>query len=159
MAEARRLLIWLDPGHGTLKRDGARDTGAADTSGLGTRLCEKDLVLAAALRARDLLTAQGHEARLTHQRADYSEVMSYSERGALAGVPQGAVGRLDLVGGRQRGEREVEARAGVVAVRQVAHQVAADAQLREGAVAGGVDGVQAPATNTNERINIIPIIF
>ncbi len=84
MAEARRLLIWLDPGHGTLKRDGARDTGAADTSGLGTRLCEKDLVLAAALRARDLLTAQGHEARLTHQRADYSEVMGYSDRGALA---------------------------------------------------------------------------
>jgi len=96
MAEARRLLIWLDPGHGTLKRDGARDTGAADTSGLGTRLCEKDLVLAAAQRARDLLTAQGHEARLTHQRADYSEVMSYSDRGALAAAVDRAAAEADV---------------------------------------------------------------
>jgi N-acetylmuramoyl-L-alanine amidase len=88
MAEPRRLLIWLDPGHGTLKRDGARDTGAADTSGLGSGLYEKDLVLAAAQGARDLLTAQGHEVRLTHQRSDYSEVMNYSERGAMAAATE-----------------------------------------------------------------------
>lgn len=88
MSDARRLLIWLDPGHGTLKPDGARDTGTADTSGLGTRLAEKDLVLDTALRAREILAAQGHDVRLTHQHADYSEILGTSGRGTMAaGTP------------------------------------------------------------------------
>ena len=80
----KRLLIWLDPGHGTRKSDGSRDTGTADTSGLGTGLCEKDLVLAVALRAEELLKAQGHDVRLTHRKSDYSETLDYSGRGAMA---------------------------------------------------------------------------
>ena len=79
-----RLLIWLDPGHGTRKSDGTRDTGTADTSGLGTGLAEKDVVMAVARRAQELLTLQGHDVRLTHERADYSETLDYSGRGAMA---------------------------------------------------------------------------
>lgn len=80
----KRLLIWLDPGHGTRKRDGTRDTGTADTSGLKTGLAEKDVVMAVARRTRELLTAQGHDVRLTHERSDYSETMDYSDRGRKA---------------------------------------------------------------------------
>ncbi len=80
----QRLLIWLDPGHGTRKSDGTRDTGTADTSGLGTGLAEKDVVMAVARRARELLAAQGHDVRLTHERSDYSETLDYSGRGAMA---------------------------------------------------------------------------
>ena len=80
----QRLLIWLDPGHGTRKSDGTRDTGTADTSGLGTGLAEKDVVMAVARRAQELLAAQGHDVRLTHERSDYSETLDYSGRGAMA---------------------------------------------------------------------------
>lgn len=80
----KRLLIWIDPGHGTRKRDGTRDTGTADTSGLKTGLAEKDVVMAVARRTRELLTAQGHDVRLTHERSDYSETMDYSDRGRKA---------------------------------------------------------------------------
>ncbi len=80
----KRRLIWLAPGHGPRKSDGSRDTGTADTSGLGTGLCEKDLVLAVALRAEELLKAQGHDVRLTHRKSDYSETLDYSGRGAMA---------------------------------------------------------------------------
>ncbi len=80
----QRLLIWLDPGHGTRKSDGSRDTGTADTSGLKTGLAEKDVVMAVARRAKELLEAQGHDVRLTHQKSDYSETMDYSDRGRKA---------------------------------------------------------------------------
>jgi N-acetylmuramoyl-L-alanine amidase len=80
----RQLLIWLDPGHGTRKRDGSLDTGTSDTSGLGTGLNEKDVVLDVALEASRLLAAEGHDVRLTHRRADYSETLGYSDRGAMA---------------------------------------------------------------------------
>lgn len=80
----RKLLVWLDPGHGTRKRDGTKDTGTADTSGLKTGLAEKDVVMAVARRAQELLTALGHDVRLTHQKSDYSETMDYSDRGRKA---------------------------------------------------------------------------
>ena len=50
------------------------------------------------------------------------EVAAGGEHGALAGVPQRHVGRLDLVGRRGGGEREVQAGAVEVAVRQVARR-------------------------------------
>ena len=77
-----RLLIWLDPGHGTRKRDGTRDTGTADTSGLKTGLAEKDVVMAVARRARELLTAQGHDVRLT-QPETYMDEQTGMLRGLL----------------------------------------------------------------------------
>lgn len=80
----KRLLIWLDPGHGTRKSDGSRDTGTADTSGLKSGLAEKDVVMAVARRAEELLTLQGHDVRLTHRKSDYSEILDYSGRGAMA---------------------------------------------------------------------------
>ena len=57
------------------------------------------------------------------------EVAAVGEHGPLAGVPQGDVRRLDLVGRRRGGEREVEAGAVGVAVREVA---AGDAGVRDG---------------------------
>ena len=47
----------------------------------------------------------------------------------LAGIPQGDVGRLDLLGGRRGGEREVEAGAVAIAVREVA---AGDTRVGDG---------------------------
>ena len=60
------------------------------------------------------------------------EVAAAGEHGALAGVPQRDVRRLDLVGRRGGGEREVEAGAVGVAVRQVA---AGDAGVGHGRAA------------------------
>ena len=60
------------------------------------------------------------------------EVAAVGEHRPLAGVPQGDVGRLDLVRRRCRGEREVQARAVGVAVREVAAGDTARGRRRSG---------------------------
>ena len=81
------------------------------------------------------------------------EVAAAGEHGPLAGVPQRDVRRLDLVGRRRGGEREVQAGAVGVAVREVA---AGDAGVGDGeqGAAHGVEQAGAAAT-TGAAISIV----
>ena len=76
------------------------------------------------------------------------EVAAVGEHGPLAGVPQRDVRRLDLLGRRRGGEREVEAGAVRVAVRQVA---ARDAGVRHGEQRGAARRRTARRAGTTAR--------